>query len=219
LYSTATDLAGVLEDNQKSGQSDGHQPVPAVPDGHQPKTTEDSLQAKSKKLPHPSSLGDLLAVIAGELDALELRYLKTAARTQYFIGAMAGVGVATIVTLVGAAYGLDHLLLEMWLAGALGGMLSIIQRLNDDKLDVKYEVGPAAAALTGTFRPILGGFAGFLTLLLVLSRIVPLPVGTGSDGIYLVVLAFAAGFAERSIPDIISKAQNAQSKVDPKSAS
>jgi hypothetical protein len=220
LYSTATDLAAVLEDDEKSGQSGGHEPVAAVTDSQQPKTTANGLHAKSDPRPsHPSTLTDMLDVISDELDTLELRYLKTQARAVYFLGAMVGIGVATVVTLVGVAYGLDNLLLQMWLAGAVGGMLSIMQRLNDDNLDVKYQVGPAAAALSGTLRPILGGFAGFLTLLLVLSRIVPLPVSTGSDGYYLVILAFAAGFAERSIPDIISKAQNAETKVDPKSAS
>jgi hypothetical protein len=219
LYSTSTDLAGVLEESRNiSSPSGGHEPVAPVTDGHQPSTTVNVPHTKSDKSPHPSRQDDLLAVIAQELDAVELRYLKTPARSVYFMGAMAGIGVATIVTLVVAAFGLDNLLLQMWLAGAIGGMLSIIQRLNDDKLDVKYEVGPAAVALSGTLRPILGGFAGFLTLLLVLSRIVPLPVGTGSDGYYLVILAFAAGFAERSVPDIISKAQNA-TKVDPTSAS
>ena len=113
-------------------------------------------------------------------------------------------------TLFGIGYGFDNIMLKMWMAGSIGAMLSVMQRLNDDKLDVQYEVGPALVRLTGTLRPILGGFAGFLTLLLILSRIVPLPVGTGSDGVYLVVLAFAAGFAERSIPDIIGKAQNSQ---------
>lgn len=219
LYSTSTDLAGVLEEcHNTSSPSGGQEPVAGVTDGHQPTTTGNGRHAKSDKHPHPTRQDDLLAVIAQELDALELRYLKTPARSVYFMGAMAGVGVATVVTLVGIAFGLDNLLLQMWLAGAIGGMLSIFQRLNDDNLDVKYDVGPAAAALSGTLRPILGAFAGFLTLLLVLSRIVPLPVGTGSDGYYLVILAFAAGFAERSIPDIISKAQNA-SKVDPGSAS
>ena len=201
LYSTATDLAGVLE--------------PAGPDeSGQPNKPEKNGQLAGAE---PSGVvpnrEGLLAVIKQDLDALELRYIKTPARALYFKGAIVGVGVATFVTLFGLGYGFDNIMVQMWMAGAIGAMLSVMQRLNDDKLDVQYEVGPALLSLTASLRPILGGFAGFLTLLLVLSRIVPLPVGTGSDDLYLVVLAFAAGFAERSIPDIISKAQSSQAST------
>ena len=198
LYSTATDLAGVLE------------PAKLDDSGQPHKTAKNGQLAGVETSSAVSGRDDLLAVIKQDLDALELRYIKTPARALYFKAAMVGVGVATLVTLFGLGYGFDNIMIQMWMAGAIGAMLSVMQRLNDDKLDVQYEVGPALVSLIGTLRPILGGFAGFLTLLLVLSRIVPLPVGTGSDGVYLVVLAFAAGFAERSIPDIISKAQNSE---------
>jgi hypothetical protein len=212
LYSTATDLIGVLEQRGKPTGSASEQ---LPPKDRLPQAAGDgqaSTVAKDRR--STATFTDLLAVIQQNLDQLELRYLKTPARALYFKGAMVGVGLATFVTLFGIAFGFDNLMLQMWLAGAVGGMLSVMQRLNDDKLDVHYEVGSAAIVLAGTVRPILGAFAAFLTLLLVLSRIVPLPVGTGSEGYYLVVLAFAAGFAERSIPDIVQKVQDAHAGAD-----
>ncbi len=155
--------------------------------------------------PVPGSYQSELQLIEKDLDDIETRYLRTPARIYYFNGVVAGMALAAAITLVGKSLDLDQTFLQMWLAGALGGMLSVLHRMSDEGLQIRYTVGPAFIRLTGTLRPLLGGFAGILALLIVLTQILPLPIGTDASRYYLILLALVAGFAERSIPETLER--------------
>jgi len=57
------------------------------------------------------------------------------------------------------------------------------------------------------FKPLTGALAAVLLSLAVQAGLIPLSVSAGQFGAYLLLAAFAVGFAERSIPDLIGRAR------------
>jgi hypothetical protein len=86
--------------------------------------------------------------------------------------------------------------------GAAGALISVVQRMSSNSLNVRYDLGAAYTRLLGGFRPVLGAFAGVLVWLLVQAKIIANP--TGSD-FFLAAIAFALGIAERSLGDVVTE--------------
>jgi len=155
------------------------------------------------------SLNATLAIIARDLDVIEFKYLTTHARTNFFIGTIAmtflilaivGAGViasqwVTVLASPGPAFPLVIIL------GAVGAMLSVVQRMGANSLTVRYDLGSGYNRTLGSLRPLIGAFAGLLVWMLVQANL----LANATKTIYFLgVLALALGVSERSIGDVVA---------------
>jgi hypothetical protein len=94
------------------------------------------------------------------------------------------------------------------IAGAAGAVVSVMQRINDGKFDLEYDVGGPYAFFLGGLRPLIGGAFGMAITFAVSGGLLHLPVSQGDKTIdqhlaYLVI-AFLAGFSERWAQDTLT---------------
>jgi hypothetical protein len=148
-----------------------------------------------------------IAIARRDLDQVELRYLQVTARLLYFAGVITGTCAAVLGSLlIGVAAGLDSIGVTAVMFAAVGALLSVVQKMADDKLTVRYVVGQFYLWILGFVRPIIGAFAGLLLQLALAAGLIPLSVSGNAGKAYILLLGFAIGFAERSIPDVFSRA-------------
>ena len=157
-----------------------------------------------------AQLTDRLAIIAHDLDIIELKYLITDARLKHFTGAVmstAAIGIAVVLgsvvaTKVDTLAELGRSFALVVIFGAAGALVSVVQRMSSGSLSVRYDLGTAYTRLLGAFRPLIGAFAGILVWLLVQAKVIANP--TASD-FFLAAIAFALGLAERSLGDVVTE--------------
>jgi hypothetical protein len=147
-----------------------------------------------------------------EHDALEKTeaYYREAANGQAQIVYFAGMAS------VAAALGV---LAAIWLAiqwaspvaalvaGAIGAVVSVIQRINDGKFSLDYDVGRPYAFFLGGLRPLIGGAFGMAISFAFTGGLLHLPVAqleSDTDRhLALLVVSFVAGFSERWAQDTL----------------
>jgi hypothetical protein len=99
------------------------------------------------------------------------------------------------------------LLVLISVAGALGGVISVMYRI--DGFNDTSEAGPLRLYFTGLLKPIMGvGFALFVFVALnakVTTLIQPAP---NTEPYFYAALGFIAGFVEQFAPDLINKAES-----------
>jgi len=130
-------------------------------------------------------------------------------------------GIATVTIVLGA-------IAAVWLsvswaspvaalvAGALGAVVSVIQRINSGKFELEYDVGGPYTFFLGGLRPLIGGVFAMAITFAFSGGLLQLPVASGESSdhrhLALLVLAFIAGFSERWAQDaltaIVPVAQN-----------
>jgi hypothetical protein len=148
-----------------------------------------------------------IAIAQRDLDQVELRYMQVTARLLYFAGVFTGTAAAVLGALwIGVNAGLDSIGVSAVMFAAVGALLSVVQKMADDTLTVRYVVGQFYLWILGFVRPIIGAFAGLLLLLALTAGVIPLSVSGQAGKAYILLLGFAIGFAERSIPDVFSRA-------------
>ena len=108
-------------------------------------------------------------------------------------------------------------------AGAVGAMVSVVQRINSGKFELEYDVGDPYAFFLGGLRPLIGAAFAVIITFAFDGGLLHLPVdphdGTSSRRLALLVLAFLAGFSERWAQDTLtSVVPAAQSKSAPGSS-
>src|SRR5216683_2602227 len=163
------------------------------------------LEEHSKHTDHAREM-DKIAVIRGDLDQVELRYLQITARLWYFLGVLGGTGLAMFGTFaIGTAAKLSSVDIAAVMFSAIGATLSVVQKISDDSLTVRYVVGPFYLCFLGIVRPVIGAFAGFLLQLAMVAGLIPLSLSGFAGQSYILLAGFAVGWAERSIPDIFSR--------------
>lgn len=159
----------------------------------------------------PEYLADIIE-LRRELDGVRGTYSRNALeRGQFVYVAAAAFGAAAIVAAAGIAVavaGFAHA--GIWpsviAGGALGALLSVLERLTRGALDVQFESGFAALALSGFTRPVVGSLSGMALYLLVKGGIVLslMKAGAGMDqGFFFAAVAFLAGFSERLLKDVL----------------
>ena len=93
-------------------------------------------------------------------------------------------------------------------AGALGAVVSVIQRINSGVFELEYDVGGPYTFFLGGLRPVLGGVFAMAITFAVSGGLVHLPVDpqahTDTRRFALLVLAFLAGFSERWAQDTLT---------------
>ncbi len=93
-------------------------------------------------------------------------------------------------------------------AGALGAVVSVMQRINSGHFELEYDVGRTYVRFLGALRPVLGAVFGLMFYFAITSRILKLfelpPGGTTGRFYALLVIAFLAGFSERWAQDTLT---------------
>ena len=105
-------------------------------------------------------------------------------------------------------------------AGAVGAVVSVIQRINNGTFELDYDVGSPYAMFLGGLRPLIGGAFGMAVTFAFDGGLLHLPVAQGSSAhdrrLALIVLAFLAGFSERFAQDTLTSVlPGSQSKTAP----
>ena len=96
------------------------------------------------------------------------------------------------------------------IAGALGAVVSVIQRINAGKFTLDYDVGRPYAFFLGGLRPLIGGAFAIAIAFAFTGGLLHLPVAAASApttaALALLVLSFLAGFSERWAQDTLAAA-------------
>jgi hypothetical protein len=149
-------------------------------------------------------------------------YYRDAANGQaqviYFAGMAA---VALVIAVFGAVW-----LSLSWaapvaalVAGALGAVVSVIQRINAGKFTLDYDVGRRYAIFLGGLRPLIGGAFAMVIAFAFDGGLLHLPAATGGDPVpsrrlALLVVSFLAGFSERWAQDTLAVAVPSMAEKD-----
>lgn len=105
-------------------------------------------------------------------------------------------------------------------AGALGAVVSVIQRINSGKFELEYDVGGPYTFFLGGLRPLIGGVFAMAITFAFSSGLLQLPVASRESPdhrhLALIVLAFLAGFSERWAQDTLTAVVPSAAKPPPK---
>ena len=165
-------------------------------------------------------LDDAQATRIAEQENLELREIRDYYRragvriglTVYTQGMIIGLLLmALVVALVVAPLLLSgsvkwdsdtslHQILISGAAGAVGAIVSVLQRMASEKskFTVHYDLGKRTLYMLGSYRPVLGAVFGVFTYFVLVSGILGTPPPDETKALYYYgSLAFVAGFSER----------------------
>lgn len=138
-------------------------------------------------------------------------YYKEAANGQaqmVYFGGMAAVAIA--LSIIAAIWlGIDWATpLAALIAGAIGAVVSVVQRINTGKFTLEYDVGSRYAFFLGGLRPLIGGTFAMAISFAFTGGLLHLPVAanesTDNRRLALLVLSFIAGFSERWAQDTLT---------------
>jgi hypothetical protein len=105
-------------------------------------------------------------------------------------------------------------------AGALGAVVSVMQRVNAGRFDLEYDVGRGYVRFLGALRPAMGAVFGLAIYFAINGQILKLfelpPQGTTSRLFALLVIAFLSGFSERWAQDTLTSLVPAAGGPPPK---
>lgn len=112
---------------------------------------------------------------------------------------LAALGVAT------AALDWDAAWVSAASAGAIGAVISVLQRMARGPLDLNPEGDRDTFRLLGAARPAIGSVLGVASYILVGGGLIALtpPTGTTDKALYFAGIAFLAGFSERFAQDML----------------
>jgi hypothetical protein len=172
--------------------------------------------------------GAKTAALEGERAALAKAeaYYREAANGQaqmVYFGGMAAVAVTlSIVAAVWLTLDWSSPVAAL-IAGAVGAVVSVIQRINTGKFTLEYDVGGPYAFFLGGLRPLIGGAFALAISFAFSGGLLHLPVAAGETTdtrrLALLVLAFVAGFSERWAQDTLTAiVPNAHRTPDPAGA-
>ena len=186
------------------------------------------LQHVASAAAHLLSLADPAAAPADEKEAEQgLRgarealdragtYYRDAANGQaqffYFVGMVVMTGViaaAAGVTLLAGGWRVG---VVASVAGAVGAVVSVTQRINANDFDLQFDMGRWHAFFVGGLRPFIGGAFAIAISLAFDSGMLHLPVpGSGDNAeanshLALAAIGFVAGFSERWAQDTLAAA-------------
>ena len=93
-------------------------------------------------------------------------------------------------------------------AGAIGAVVSVIQRINSGRFTLEYDVGSLYAFFLGALRPLIGGTFAMAIAFAFTGGLLHLPVAANESShnrhLALLVLGFLAGFSERWAQDTLT---------------
>jgi len=177
----------------------------------------------------PELRAQALDALENKLDDVRKFYAKAApkrARLRYLAGVVAGwvagLAIAVLLLLVLRESELvpstDRAeIVTIWLAGAVGAVVSVMQRVSSDSLVLHHEAGRAELFLLGAIRPVLGGAIAVALYSLFNGGIVDfaMPDGAKRDLYYFAGIGFLSGFSERFAQDMLVKSSTHFNAVEP----
>jgi hypothetical protein len=131
------------------------------------------------------------------------------AQVAYFVGmasvaAVLGIGAAIWLVIDWSAA------VAALVAGSLGAVVSVIQRINQGTFSLEYDTGRLYAMFLGGLRPLIGGAFALVLAFAFTGGLVSLPLAAGESDAHrklaLLVVAFLAGFSERWAQDTLAAA-------------
>lgn len=174
--------------------------------------TLDSRAARGEPASAFESSYDDQRTLDDELASTENYYLTSAQRTarlEYIFGMLVGVPLVTAAAVL--IYQLDWAPRELsvsFAAGAVGGLVSVMERLTNGKLNLNHEAGKATLRILGTIRPLVGALFGLALFLFVSGEVVDVNVPSGdAEPYFFAAISFLAGFSERLAGDVVDPAK------------
>lgn len=198
LYSVATDVLALLD--ARCG-TNGSQPAAATATpGAASSVRAEALEALHRKLE--------------DVRAFYMKAAPKRARLRYLAGVVGGFAVSVVLTaLLLALLSLSSIpgtdreeIVAIWLAGSIGAVVSVLQRVSSESLEVQFEAGRLELALLGAIRPLLGGAIGVALYALFAGGILDFakPDDASVREIYYFAgIGFLSGFSERFAQDML----------------
>jgi hypothetical protein len=160
----------------------------------------------------PETAADLRAALKTERQALDRaeRYYREAANGQAEIVYFAGMAAVALAVTLGAGVFLRvewRIGVAALVAGAIGAVVSVVQRINSRTFHVDYDVGRPYAFFLGGLRPLIGGALAIVIAFAFSSGMLHLPISsTDPTDVHLAlgVISFVAGFSERWAQDTLA---------------
>ena len=157
----------------------------------------------------PKATEEMLEHERGAIERTEA-YYKDAANGQAQIVYFAGMALVVVVLSAIAAIWLSlkwAAPVAALVAGAIGALVSVVQRINSGQFDLDYDVGRPYALFLGGLRPLIGGAFAMVITFAFTGGLLHLPVAENETKpdrrLALLVLSFLAGFSERWAQDTL----------------
>jgi hypothetical protein len=156
-----------------------------------------------------TAVADAVAKESAAIDKAE-GYYHEAANGQAQMAYFAGMAMVTAVLSIFAAVYLTLAWatpVAALIAGAVGAVVSVVQRINSGKFELATDVGGYPCFLGG-LRPLIGGAFAMAISFAFSGGLLHLPVAAGESTdnrrLALLVLGFVAGFSERWAQDTLT---------------
>ncbi len=174
----------------------------------------DSRVGPAPVLTHPrspsSDFAAKMTVMRAETDRAESLLAVAAqrnAQVRYARGMLYGTGLMTVGSVLTAiALALTHVPAQYAIAapaGALGALVSVLQRMTSGSLKLDFHAGKRMLTFFGSVRPIIGAVFGMALFALVQGGLLP-ALGTPRVPLaFYAVLGFLGGFNERFAQDML----------------
>ena len=134
-------------------------------------------------------------------------YYREAANGQaqmvYFSGMAVVAATISVVAAVWLTIGWASPVAAL-IAGAVGAVVSVIQRINNGKFTLDFDVGRPYAFFLGGLRPLIGGAFAMAIAFAFSGGLLHLPVAGNDRRLALLVFSFFAGFSERWAQDTLT---------------
>ena len=162
-----------------------------------------------------------------ELDRIAEHYEQAASREAQivYLGGMLGgvLALCAITVPVGLLLAASDVPVNLTtffgclIAGALGALVSVVTRMSADKFHVRHEVGRSYVQRVAAFRPFIGGVFGLLVYFALQGGVIrqlDVPTDDRDRFAFFLVLAFAAGFSERLVKEVLRTTDGEERRYD-----
>jgi hypothetical protein len=173
-----------------------------------------SLADEAAAPEEPHELNRALREERQRIDHVEEYYCEAANGQAQIVYVGGMVTVAVLISVLGGLSLLFHhknfqVAVVALIAGSIGAVISVIQRITNQSFQVDYDIGHPYAFFLGGLRPLIGGALAIAITFIFDSGILHLPTASKTlrdEHMALVVVGFLAGFSERWAQDTLATA-------------